>query len=109
MRITNIQNSGFRQQDRHTRPTASQTDKNTASPIPTNHQLTVTQPTEYKRFNRQVPHSSNPFLTQYIDQASQRRTRGFIGRKPAWQAQKSYQDVNQITSLDDMPYLDKSI
>lgn len=110
MRITNIQNSNFG----HSHDKAPHADvKNTNIPKPVNtstrRELVVLQPTEYKRFSGQKLHSSNPFLAQYISQSSSQKRRAFIGRKPAWQAKKSYENAANILKNTANSHLNKSI
>lgn len=108
--IANVQTSSFNHQRHHTvRAKATSQPTKNSKPIAANRQLIPTQPTEYKRFTNHITHSSNPFLAQYIDQSRQTRSRGFIGRKPAWQAQKSYQESQDILRFTDVSHFDKSI
>lgn len=109
MIITNIHHSNFTQQNKKSPQAAKSTAQNNAKSIPSNKQIVSTQPTEYKRINRNIQHSSNPFLAQYIDQANPQRRRAFIGRKPAWQAKKTYQNSQDILEFSAVSYLDKCI
>lgn len=113
MRITKIQNLNFNHSDSLSggfQPDDNQNDaQDTSSTISTNKQLVPTQPTEYKRFKNVRQNSNNPFLAQYIDQSSSQRSRGFIGRKPALQVQKSYENTAKIVKNKANSSLDMAI
>lgn len=113
MRITNIQNSKFshaHDKPQHAQATNAQNHATDEPKQPsTSRELVALQPTEYKRFNSQKLNSSNPFLAQYISQNSSQKRRAFIGRKPAWQAKKSYENAANILENATNPYLNKSI
>lgn len=82
---------------------------NTSQKASNSRQLVPTQPAEYKRFHAIKQHANNPFLAQYIDQTNMQKRRAFIGRKPAWQAKKSYQNSANIINSGSNSHLDTSI
>ncbi|PCI86247.1 MAG: hypothetical protein COB24_10510 [Hyphomicrobiales bacterium] len=100
MRIHKIQNSNFNHSNDKSRHAQTVNADNNHSDKPakpsTSRELVVLQPTEYKRFNSKNPHSSNPFLAQYISQTVGQTRRAFIGRKPAWQAKTTYENSANI-------------
>ncbi|MBL1421095.1 MAG: hypothetical protein COC24_011360 [Alphaproteobacteria bacterium] len=102
MRINKIQNSNFNHSNDKSRDAqvANADNNHTNEPTKpsTSRELVVLQPTEYKRFNSEKRHSSNPFLAQYISQTTGQTRRAFIGRKPAWQAKTTYE--NSATILE---------
>ncbi|MGL1919721.1 MAG: hypothetical protein OCD03_01710 [Hyphomicrobiales bacterium] len=113
MRITKIQNLNFSHSDnfsgQYQPKENSNNAQNSATPIAIDKQLVPTQTTEYKRFTNRRLNSNNPFLAQYIDQSNTKRSRGFIGRKPAWQVQKSYKNSSEIAQKTVNSRLDMSI
>lgn len=110
MRITNIQNSNFSHlKNKPNTANPAEAQNSATEKASTSRQLVTAQPTEYKRFNSTQRYNSNPFLAQYIHQTNNQRSRGFIGRKPAWQAKKSYENSTEILEYDNISYLDKSI
>ncbi|NRA88330.1 MAG: hypothetical protein HRU28_13275 [Rhizobiales bacterium] len=102
-------NSHHQREHENTGNISPKTQKNAPTKQKPSRALIVTQPTEYKRVSNLKRKTNSEFIAQYIDQSNNKRQRGFIGRKPASQVKKTYENSYNILNKANQNHLNKVV